>query len=729
MACNDRQISQSDREAAYQQQRTGVMRALRPFSGTPSIENLVDYLNRELGPLLGAMRNATNTVFNHAVDNAPSANPLAFYFSTNTANADPTVGRIRLNQATQNTATIIRASQTNGRTLDVAPWLDVMAGGPTSPLGVVTLYDTVDPRRFLRFDLNTMTDQGAYWDLGVTIVESSHPSPFVDDEGVVIAFIAGVSAAGSTVPVTSLSPIATDTFVGNISGATATPAAVPLASVDSTSIVYDAASHEFRRAAVTGAVAIAANANTSVFSGIRDNGAAENDRTNLNFIDSTTMGFSVTDDSGNDELEISVTRGALTGAIVAAAGSTATVFAGILQNGAARTNLTNLNFIDSGSINANVTNDVANDELEISFERQAITGAIAIGGNTNTSKFSGILDDGVATPDRTNMNFVSSTTILSSIGDDAGNDEIEVSWLRAALTSEVTASQNSNACTVTRSTDFDASPWTGPHQFDGTVGLGTATTETGTGVVNVTLDAGSTRLLLSGTGSITLGTVSGCADGRILLCDFSGTGTHTIAHDGTSANAIACPGNTDLVIQGRGGFLLMGRSTGWKIIGVSRHNALTSEVTSTSANVATVVRSTDYAATPWTGPHTFNSTVSLGQKTLLAGSISPTTLSADQNDYTPTGWSTSNFVRLITSSVLTRTLTGAGAGSAGEIKILANIGAVGVNGVVFLSPEDGSSTAANRFLATSTGLAINPLGAVAIIYDGTSSRWRAISPF
>jgi hypothetical protein len=231
-ACDlTRPLTDAQRAAGFDQQRTGVGQALRPFSGSPTVENLIDYCNRELVPVLRATRNAANDVWKQVVDNAPSANPLSYYFSTTTAAADPTAGRIRLNQATQNTATIIRVSESNARLQSVQPWLDVMSGGPTTPLGTVTLLDAINPGRFLRFDLNTMTDQGAYWDLGVTFIEGSDTSPFTDGEAVTLGFIAGVSAAGSTVPAGSLTPVANDTFLGNVSGGVAAPSAVNLSTL------------------------------------------------------------------------------------------------------------------------------------------------------------------------------------------------------------------------------------------------------------------------------------------------------------------------------------------------------------------------------------------------------------------------------------------------------------------------------------------------------------------
>ncbi|MES2211305.1 MAG: glycosyl hydrolase family 28-related protein, partial [Chloroflexota bacterium] len=228
-ACDDRQLSEAQRQAGYQSQRTGVVAAVRPFSGRPTIENLIDYINRELQPAVRRTRDKVNEIYLPVVDNAPSGNPLGFYFSTETGAADPTAGRIRLNAATQDTATILRVSESNGRLADVAPWLDVMSGGATTPLGVVTLTDAINPTRFIRFDLGTMTDAGSYWNLGVTPIESSHDNPFVDGGAVVISFIPGVGGATpATIPPGAISPIAANSVLANATASSASPTAFPL---------------------------------------------------------------------------------------------------------------------------------------------------------------------------------------------------------------------------------------------------------------------------------------------------------------------------------------------------------------------------------------------------------------------------------------------------------------------------------------------------------------------
>lgn len=198
--CDDtRQLTQQEREdGAAAARQTGVVRALRPFSGSPTPENICDYLNRELVPAVQASRGKLNEVHQQVARNAPSANPLGYYFSTDTTNADPTTGRIRLDSTTQNAATTIRVSEMNAQLQSVLPWLEVMAGGITFPIGTITLMDAVNPARYFRANLLGTIDQGAYWDLQIDIFESSSPNPFVDGEGVLLSFLPAAAKDGVT---------------------------------------------------------------------------------------------------------------------------------------------------------------------------------------------------------------------------------------------------------------------------------------------------------------------------------------------------------------------------------------------------------------------------------------------------------------------------------------------------------------------------------------------------
>lgn len=628
MACDDRQLTQAQRAAAFGQQRTGVVRAVRPFSGSATVENLVDYINRELGPAVRSAREAVNDVFLQVADNAPSANPLAFYFSASTAASDPTVGRIRLNASPQNTATVMRVSQSNARLVDVQPWLDVMAGGPTTPLGVVTLVDAINPGRFIRWDLNTMTDQGAYWDLGITVIESSDPDPFVEDEAVVVGFISGVSAAGSTIPVAALSPIAPDTFVGNITTGIAPPAAVPLANIDSTSIIYDTVSHTMQRAALTGFAVAAQNVNaTTSAEPLVSYTASANMSAERVATSSTSVTVSIA--TAN---QIDWQRAALTGDVTAPANSNATT--------------------------------IAND---------AVTNAKLANVPSGTVK--GLQIDAAGPADPVDLTGAEVGELIRFATDAADIDELAV----------------------------DVS------------GGGTFTVWTPTS--NTT----SARWTLN-TADVILRSME-LADGQELMLFNSRTSNFniTLNHNDATGGVLAgdrffCPNGLNAVLTP--GDSVMIRNAFDRAIVIGNPVSAGTGISISAASVITV----DQSFSPtWTGTHSFVLPVR------MTGVISPATISADQNNYNPTGWSTANVVRLITNNTTFRTITGAQAGAAGEVKYLVNLGAPTVNSGVILTLEDAASTAANRFARMSGTNYIIADGGCIIWYDGTSSRWRILS--
>lgn len=61
---------------------------------------------------------------------------------------------------------------------------------------------------------------------------------------------------------------------------------------------------QVHRAALTGAISAAANANATLFAGIRDNGSLETARGFINVLNGTNTTGTVTQDAGNDELEL-----------------------------------------------------------------------------------------------------------------------------------------------------------------------------------------------------------------------------------------------------------------------------------------------------------------------------------------------------------------------------------------------------------------------------------------
>jgi hypothetical protein len=101
----------------------------------------------------------------------------------------------------------------------------------------------------------------------------------------------------------------------------------------------------------------------------------------------------------------------------------------------------------------------------------------------------------------------------------------------------------------------------------------------------------------------------------------------------------------------------------------------------------------------------------------LQGDISPTQLSADVNDYNPTGLADATTLRL--SADNTRAITGLQGGADGRVLLLINVGAE----QIVLKDESASSSAANRFDAYGDVI-LGPGGFATLWYDSTSSRWR-----
>jgi len=102
----------------------------------------------------------------------------------------------------------------------------------------------------------------------------------------------------------------------------------------------------------------------------------------------------------------------------------------------------------------------------------------------------------------------------------------------------------------------------------------------------------------------------------------------------------------------------------------------------------------------------------------LTGVISPTSLAANQDNYSPTGLATASTLRL-TSSVAVN-ITGIAGGTSGRLLTLINID----SNTITLISESASSTAANRFTLAGGNVTLVGGAIVTLAYDATSSRWR-----
>jgi len=100
--------------------------------------------------------------------------------------------------------------------------------------------------------------------------------------------------------------------------------------------------------------------------------------------------------------------------------------------------------------------------------------------------------------------------------------------------------------------------------------------------------------------------------------------------------------------------------------------------------------------------------------------ITPPMLTANTNNYTPTGFADATVVRISGDNGI-RAITGLHAETNGEEKTLVNVGAY----PLYLAPEHSGSSAANR-IAYVEEVMIPPGLSCRIMYDGVSSRWRPV---
>jgi len=116
-----------------------------------------------------------------------------------------------------------------------------------------------------------------------------------------------------------------------------------------------------------------------------------------------------------------------------------------------------------------------------------------------------------------------------------------------------------------------------------------------------------------------------------------------------------------------------------------------------------------------------SASVSLAGAFALSGDITDA-ITADQNDYAPTGHATASTIRV--SSDANRTITGLAGGADGRIVLLMN---VNTSFTLTLASDSASSTAANRFYTPGdVSFAIPRHCGVKLRYDATDSRWYVI---
>jgi hypothetical protein len=101
--------------------------------------------------------------------------------------------------------------------------------------------------------------------------------------------------------------------------------------------------------------------------------------------------------------------------------------------------------------------------------------------------------------------------------------------------------------------------------------------------------------------------------------------------------------------------------------------------------------------------------------------ISPSQITADQDNYNPTGFSGAGVVRLDTDA--SRNITGFSSSATIILKKLINVG----ENDIILKHQDVNSTASNRILVSAgVDKTLAPNELCDIFYDATTARWRVV---
>lgn len=133
---------------------------------------------------------------------------IEYSFDTTTTNSDPGAGKLRLDNATQNIATTIRADLTDSLGSDMTALLDTLDDATSPVKGAIMLVKKGDPSKFLTFNVTALATPAGYRNITVVNTASSAANPFANNDAIQLLFArtgdATVWRDGTTVPANSL---------------------------------------------------------------------------------------------------------------------------------------------------------------------------------------------------------------------------------------------------------------------------------------------------------------------------------------------------------------------------------------------------------------------------------------------------------------------------------------------------------------------------------------------
>lgn len=119
---------------------------------------------------------------------AGTAYAIPYTFSTTTTDADPGAGYLRLDNATQNLATTIRADLAGA---DGSTWTDVLAtfdDSTSTVKGHIMLQKLADATKWILFSVSALASPSGYKNITVAVVAASAASPFANNDSIILKF-------------------------------------------------------------------------------------------------------------------------------------------------------------------------------------------------------------------------------------------------------------------------------------------------------------------------------------------------------------------------------------------------------------------------------------------------------------------------------------------------------------------------------------------------------------
>jgi hypothetical protein len=119
---------------------------------------------------------------------AGGAVSIEYTFDTTTTNSDPGTGKLRLNNATENTATAIYPQVHDDLGSDWTTVLDTLDASSSATKGQFRLYNKSDLSKWILFNITARITHTNYREFTVSVTGSSTTSPFNNGDTVILTF-------------------------------------------------------------------------------------------------------------------------------------------------------------------------------------------------------------------------------------------------------------------------------------------------------------------------------------------------------------------------------------------------------------------------------------------------------------------------------------------------------------------------------------------------------------